>query len=402
MSWWQRNRIPEEYYGETMFFLSADKELVIRIDGEEIYSFGKNNKRLFGHTPGSVYNFVDIPEDCEEGILQMEMVSSYDNYATYLSSVRIADRDVAILRVLKENMFNIVCCLILAFSGILLLVLSLLQRMSRKNEQGMLYLGIVLIWASFYYAIETKFLHIFSGNQTVYSFAVFLFLMYLPILLILYYMQWDSFESRKSFRIVLVLCFCNVILQVLLQVLNVEDFMDMAFLSHILIFVTIMVVLLNYIGVARREGKGAAWLEMAALLFMGGGSVIDLCRTYVITVGDLGKFSRYGTTIYGLIMVFIHIRRLVRNATEEIEENEHFLEKEEQETIYFAGLLHDIGKIRISDKIINKEGRLTEEEFSYIKLHPVSGYHILKGISAWSGRKSKRGEALSSTLLLRI
>lgn len=337
------NRIPEEYYGETMFFLSADKELVIRIDGEEIYSFGKNNKRLFGHTPGSVYNFVDIPEDCEEGILQMEMVSSYDNYATYLSSVRIADRDVAILRVLKENMFNIVCCLILAFSGILLLVLSLLQRMSRKNEQGMLYLGIVLV-----------------------------------------------------------LCFCNVILQVLLQVLNVEDFMDMAFLSHILIFVTIMVVLLNYIGVARREGKGAAWLEMTALLFMGGGSVIDLCRTYVITVGDLGKFSRYGTTIYGLIMVFIHIRRLVRNATEEIEENKRFLEKEEQETIYFAGLLHDIGKIRIPDKIINKEGRLTEEEFAYIKLHPVSGYHILKGISAWSGRRSRRGEAPSSTLPLQI
>ena len=226
--------------------------------------------------------------------------------------------------------------------------------------------------------------------------------MYLPILLILYYMQWDSFESRKSFRIVLVLCFCNVILQVLLQVLNVEDFMDMAFLSHILIFVTIMVVLLNYIGVARREGKGAAWLEMAALLFMGGGSVIDLYRTYVITVGDLGKFSRYGTTIYGLIKVFIHIRRLVRNATEEIEENERFLEKEEQEAIYFAGLLHDIGKIRIPDKIINKEGRLTEEEFAYIKLHPVSGYHILKGISAWAGRKSSRGEAPSSTRPLPI
>ena len=50
-------------------FFEVDKELVIRIDGEEIYSFGKNNKRPFGHTPGSVYNFVDIPEDCEEGIL---------------------------------------------------------------------------------------------------------------------------------------------------------------------------------------------------------------------------------------------------------------------------------------------------------------------------------------------
>ena len=47
-------------------------------------------------------------------------------------------------------------------------------------------------------------------------------------------------------------------------------------------------------------------------------------------------------------------------------------------------MLHDIGKIRIPDRIIKKEGKLTDEEFDYIKLHPVSGYHILKDISAFS------------------
>ena len=31
-------KVPGQYYGKTMFFLSADKELVIRMDGEEIYS----------------------------------------------------------------------------------------------------------------------------------------------------------------------------------------------------------------------------------------------------------------------------------------------------------------------------------------------------------------------------
>lgn len=39
-----------------------------------------------------------------------------------------------------------------------------------------------------------------------------------------------------------------------------------------------------------------------------------------------------------------------------------------------------MGKIRIPDAIINKPGKLTEQEFSMIKLHPVTGYHILKGI----------------------
>jgi HD-GYP domain-containing protein (c-di-GMP phosphodiesterase class II) len=45
--------------------------------------------------------------------------------------------------------------------------------------------------------------------------------------------------------------------------------------------------------------------------------------------------------------------------------------------VYFAGLLHDVGKIGISNEIINKAGKLTDEEFAQIKLHPILGYQIL-------------------------
>lgn len=55
--------------------------------------------------------------------------------------------------------------------------------------------------------------------------------------------------------------------------------------------------------------------------------------------------------------------------------------EEEQKIIYYAGLLHDIGKIRVPEEVINKTGRLTEEEFDQIRVHPVSGYHILKDIN---------------------
>ena len=48
--------------------------------------------------------------------------------------------------------------------------------------------------------------------------------------------------------------------------------------------------------------------------------------------------------------------------------------------IYYAALLHDVGKIGIRDEIINKVGRLTDEEFEEIKLHPILGYQILSSI----------------------
>ena len=55
--------------------------------------------------------------------------------------------------------------------------------------------------------------------------------------------------------------------------------------------------------------------------------------------------------------------------------------EEEQETIYFAGLLHDVGKIRVPESVINKPGKLTDEEFDQIRIHPVSGFHILRDIA---------------------
>lgn len=42
-----------------------------------------------------------------------------------------------------------------------------------------------------------------------------------------------------------------------------------------------------------------------------------------------------------------------------------------------AGLLHDIGKTRVPLRILNKPAKLTEEEFSEIKKHPIYGYLIL-------------------------
>lgn len=54
--------------------------------------------------------------------------------------------------------------------------------------------------------------------------------------------------------------------------------------------------------------------------------------------------------------------------------------EKEQETVYYAGLLHDVGKIRIPVEVINKPGKLTDEEYEQIKIHPVTSYHILKDI----------------------
>lgn len=48
--------------------------------------------------------------------------------------------------------------------------------------------------------------------------------------------------------------------------------------------------------------------------------------------------------------------------------------------IHIAGHLHDLGKIGIADKVLQKQGPLTQEEWEEIKKHPIIGAEILKPV----------------------
>ena len=56
------------------------------------------------------------------------------------------------------------------------------------------------------------------------------------------------------------------------------------------------------------------------------------------------------------------------------------LSRDEVENIALASILHDVGKIGVEDKILNKPGRLDEDEFEKMKQHTVHGYKMLANI----------------------
>ncbi|HWG15308.1 MAG TPA: HD-GYP domain-containing protein [Streptosporangiaceae bacterium] len=53
---------------------------------------------------------------------------------------------------------------------------------------------------------------------------------------------------------------------------------------------------------------------------------------------------------------------------------------ERVEAIRFAGMLHDVGKLGVPTKVLQKTGKLTEEEYAAIQLHPMRGLEIIQEI----------------------
>ncbi len=60
------------------------------------------------------------------------------------------------------------------------------------------------------------------------------------------------------------------------------------------------------------------------------------------------------------------------------------LGEENVRTLTFSAILHDIGKIAISETILDKPGKLTEEEYSLIKIHPMEGARIISDIPSYN------------------
>lgn len=404
--------------GKTLCFLSADKRLQIFVDDELIYSFGMDDKRVIGSTPGSVMVFADILDDSEGKMIKIKMRSPYEDYATYMTQMVVGDRDVVILYFLKNEILALICCLGILVCGIILLIFATVQIKSKQNPTKLFSLGMYFIVLFAYHLIETKVPMIFYGNQVLYSNLIFISLMMAPLFVELYLFS-VSDHYKKIMRILIFITVTNIIVQLALQAFNILDFMSMAFVSHGLLTIVIGVVLLmEYNNVRQRKKVDVAFLGILSAAIC---AAIDLVRCYTEKIGDLGKYSRVGVFIFGISMVITCINEMVQkqvkfaeNAKAELISAEIIQtlvtaidakdiytkghstrvaeysvilakrlgwDEERIDSVRYKALLHDIG---IPDRVLNKADRLSDEEFEIIKSHTIIGSDILQGVPSLS------------------
>lgn len=60
---------------------------------------------------------------------------------------------------------------------------------------------------------------------------------------------------------------------------------------------------------------------------------------------------------------------------------EYGMSEQQSEALYWAGLLHDVGKIGVKEEILLKPGKLTTDEYKEIQKHTVVGYDLITSLS---------------------
>lgn len=103
------------------------------------------------------------------------------------------------------------------------------------------------------------------------------------------------------------------------------------------------------------------------------GKVAKLETTFLAVVRDWGQ-SIESSDSY----TFGHCERVASYAEQVA--NDLGMDETEITTIRLGAYLHDVGKIKVPHEVLNKPGRLTNEEFDIIKMHPVWGVELLKDV----------------------
>lgn len=415
-----RNVIWPEMCGKTVCFLSADRSVQISVDDKLIYEFGVNDKHMIGRTPGSVMVFADIPGDCAGKIIEIRMKSPYKNFASYMTNIIVANRDVAILHFVREKIVDLIFCLGVFLCGVIILIFAAVQR-NTQNSAKLMSIGLYLLVLFLYHIIETKVPMIFYGNQFLYSNLVFICLMTAPLFSELY-LYFASHYYQKGMRILMVITCVNIITQLGLQVFNIVDFMDMSLVSHGLLAVVIVFVLAMELRNVRLNKKiDYAFVGIFAMAVCG---AVDLVRCYIVKIGDLGKYSRIGVFIFGICIIITCMKEVIQKQVQstEKEKTEIFSseiiqtlvtaidakdvytkghstrvadysvilatelgwDEERIKSVRYKALLHDVGKIGVPDRVLNKADRLTDDEFAIIKSHTTIGSDILTSVSSLS------------------
>ena len=108
--------------------------------------------------------------------------------------------------------------------------------------------------------------------------------------------------------------------------------------------------------------------------------------------------------LLGLVKQLTEHDRLTRGHSERVRvysdliAEELDLEEDERDRLHWSALLHDIGKLRVPAKVLNKPGRPNEEEWEQIRGHPGASLQFLSGLEDWLGELDPCRIATSRTL----
>jgi len=406
--------------GKSICFKSIDTNFKVYESNRLIYDYEPVIPRHLGISCGMQYHTIAIPDGST--YLKLDIEPVFPNEPAAISDLAISEAGHYMTEVFKIKLFSIGQGATTILLGFLFIIAGVTGKIVMKSTGiDFISFGINCIMVGFIGFNDTLLLQVLTGRPDIIRATEYMCVIFLPFSALSFISSTTGESHSKLLSCMFAVSLLNFFLQIVLTVSGISDYYYLVYISQIIIIVSIAIAIVIVIK-AIRQGKikqtllrTVHWGICACIV----GVIIDMLRYYFLhSYGSL-VFSRIGVLLFTVFMgIFLytdHIDSLKKKQKEssilasEISQafakvidmkdtytNGHservakytaMIAKEmgyDDETVekyYRIGLLHDVGKVGIPNSVLNKPGKLTDDEYDIIKTHTIKGHEVLKDIS---------------------
>jgi len=266
-----------------------------------VYSFGTENKYLFGSSPaGYAWHFVSLTEDMTGQEIEIKYCSPYEKYSGNIKEIFIGTNSSCLYNIIHDNFLNVILCVFLMFLGIVLGIVYIIERVNTRNNKGFLHLSILTLVVTAWSLIETSLLSILFHNVFFLTYIPYFCLMIAPIP----FLQFTKITyTRKYSRCIDCLSYLaalNYFICLFFHITGIAEFTNTIFLTLSLIGICCVFALYTSIVEAfihkRKFVKHFAYCMIIVFVCI----IIDIIR-YYNDAGNIGAFLRIALLLFIII-----------------------------------------------------------------------------------------------------
>ena len=413
------NTLPEDLSdGMSMMVRASMEDVVIYVNGRLREEYSTNSVKDMSYYLPSAYVVVPLEsDDAGKSVTLHITIKSRGS----LNAIKIGYGNNAWFKVIVDGLPVVFIALVVFVSGVVMALAALiLGRRYRMNASG--YLGIMVLDITAWLLSESILRQLIFRRPSLSQYFSYITLELIGAFACMYFDAVQHKQYHKRYVIVEALVLVQTVINLFLHLFGIAEMYQTVPISHVIEALCALIVIFNIVTDIRTGRIRTYKINAIGCVFFILLALVELARFYLSEFVIFGPYMCLGLlglmacttiqTIHDVISEFrTHEKRRKQMTTSTIETiasaidardeytgghservgfyaqllarevaSEYMLSEEDVLRIHYIGLIHDIGKIGVAESVLNKAGKLTDEEFSLMKRHTEIGYEMISSL----------------------
>lgn len=414
------NTLPDDIPdGSSLMMRSSHQDAYIYINGELREQYGAEGLTTSRYYAPSAFIVTELSEEDSGAEVMIKLVIK-DNGK--LNGVRISRGNNGWFGVFRDNIAVNAVALVVLILGIILVPAALIMQRYMENTKATFILAIMMIDLSIWVFSESRIRQLIFMRPSLSGYFTYLSVEMLGVMAMMFFDEMQHRIYHKRYIVLEALSCLQQAVNIVLHMTHILEFHDTLIFSHFWMLCGLILTFINVVtDILTQRIKQYSVTAIGMVCFVAA-SLVEIIIYYTTNTYVVGVFVCIGLVMLTVSTVIQAMVDLIR-ASKEREEMQtksivstietiagaidakdeytgghservgHYasilargmaadydLSEEDILRIHYIGNMHDIGKIGVADSILNKTGRLSDDEFCLMKKHVDIGAELMLGM----------------------